>query len=291
MTAPTERSLCALSPHGFFRMTYHEWGDPDAADVVVCVHGLTRTGRDFDELAATLAADFRVLCPDIPGRGRSDWLQDPHDYAFPTYVSALTALIARSGAERVLWVGTSMGGLLGITLAAQPRSPVAALVVNDVGPVIEAEALARIGAYVGLDPKFDSFAALEAYLRQVAAPFGPLTDAQWHHLAATACRELPDGRFALGYDPAIAVPFREAAKERTDLWPLWDAIRCPTLLVRGGDSDLLSADTAAEMTTRGPRPRLVVVPGVGHAPMLLDPAQIAPVAQFLRAHRAAPPSA
>jgi pimeloyl-ACP methyl ester carboxylesterase len=288
MLEPARRSLLPLSPHGFHRVVYYEWGDSGARDVVVCVHALTRNGRDFDDLARALAASFRVLCPDMPGRGESEWLADPHDYGPATYLGTLTALIARSGAERVLWVGTSMGGLLGMLMAAQPRSPVSALVVNDVGPVLEPEAMARIAAYVGLDPRFDSFAELESHVRKVSAPFGPLTDAQWRRLSETTARRLSGGGYALRYDPAIAVPFREAVSERTDLWPVWDRIACPTLLLRGTASDLLSAATAAEMTRRGPKPRLVEFTGVGHAPMLMDSRQIDIVEGFLDANRAAP---
>jgi pimeloyl-ACP methyl ester carboxylesterase len=173
-------------------------------------------------------------------------------------------------------------------MAAQPRSPVSALVVNDVGPVLEPEAMARIAAYVGLDPRFDSFGELESHVRKVSAPFGPLTDAQWRRLSETTARRLSGGGYALRYDPAIAVPFREAVSERTDLWPVWDRITCPTLLLRGTASDLLSAATAAEMTRRGPKPRLVEFTGVGHAPMLMDSRQIDIVEGFLDANRAAP---
>ena len=174
-----------------------------------------------------------------------------------------------------------MGGLLGMLMAAQPETPVTRLVVNDVGPVIEAGALARIAAYVGLDPVFDSFDALEAHIREVSAPFGALSDAQWHTLASTTARESPDGRWRLKYDPRIAVPFRAVAAQNADIWPVWDAVRCPTLLLRGANSDLLSSETAAQMRSRGPKPELVEVPGVGHAPMLLNEEQIAPVEAFL----------
>ncbi|MEP6701446.1 MAG: alpha/beta hydrolase [Betaproteobacteria bacterium] len=277
-----ERQLDILSPHGFSRMHYYEWGDPANAEVVICVHGLTRNGRDFDALAGAIADDFRVICPDIPGRGKSDWLRNPNDYVFPVYLGALTALIARADATSLAWVGTSMGGLLGIALAAQQGSPISRLVINDVGPQIEPGAIERIGQYVGADPKFTSLAELEAHVRAVSAPFGPLTDAQWRHLSETTARELPDGRWALRYDPGIAVPFRTAHDQSAALWALWDAIACPTLLLRGAQSDLLSAATAQQMSMRGPKPRIVEFAGVGHAPMLLDDAQIAPVAAFLR---------
>jgi pimeloyl-ACP methyl ester carboxylesterase len=281
MLQPRECHFHSLSPHGFHRVAYREWGHPDCPRVVVCVHGLTRNGRDFDTLAQSLDDRFRLLCPDMPGRGDSEWLPNVNDYAFPTYLTTLTALLAHADVEQVAWVGTSMGGLLGMMMAAQPNTPVTRLVLNDVGPVIAPAALARIAAYVGLDPVFASFAALEAHIREVSAPFGPLTDAQWMELARTTARETPDGRWRLKYDPGIAVPFRSASAAVSDLWAVWDAIRCPTLVLRGAESDLLAADTAAAMRTRGPQPRVVEFPGIGHAPMLLDAEQIAPVAAFL----------
>ncbi len=263
-------------------MAYHEWGKPDNPRVVICVHGLARTGRDFDVLGEALAATHRVLAVDLPGRGASDWLADPNDYTFPTYLAALTALIARSGADEVAWVGTSLGGLLGIVLAAQPDTPVRRLIVNDVGTVIEAAALARIGTYVGQDPTFATIEEIATYVRTISAPFGALSDAQWEHLVQTSVVQRPDGRWGMHYDPGIAVPFR-AAPAPPDLWPLWDAIACPTLVLRGADSDLLSAATAAAMAARGPRPKVVTFDGVGHAPMLLSQEQVGPVCQFLRA--------
>jgi pimeloyl-ACP methyl ester carboxylesterase len=281
MLQPHQRSFRSLSPHGFHRVAYREWGHPSCPRVIVCVHGLTRNGHDFDALGSALSDRFRLLCPDMPGRGDSEWLPNPADYVFPTYLTALTALLAHADVERVAWVGTSMGGLLGMVMAAQRNTPVTRLVLNDVGPVIEPVALARIAAYVGLDPVFDSFAALEAHIREVSAPFGPLTDAQWTELARTTARQTADGKWRLKYDPGIAVPFRSATAPTTDLWALWDALRCPTLLLRGAESDLLSPDTAAAMRVRGPKAKLVEFPGVGHAPMLLTPEQIAPVAAFL----------
>lgn len=278
-----ERELTFSSPHGFGQMRYVEWGARDNDRVVICVHGLTRNGRDFDALATELASDFRVICPDMPGRGRSDWLRDPNDYAFPTYVGALTALVARADAQSVMWVGTSMGGLLGIAMAGQRGTPIDRLVVNDVGPIVEPVALQRIGAYVGANPVFATFEDLEAHIRMVSAPFGPHTDAQWRRLSETTARRLPDGRWALRYDPGIAVPLRNATDQSAILWALWDAIACPTLLLRGADSDLLSAATAKAMSERGPRPQVIEFAGVGHAPTILNRVQIEPVAAFLRA--------
>jgi pimeloyl-ACP methyl ester carboxylesterase len=281
-TLPRRHDLPSLSPHGFHRVAYYEWGDPGNPRVVICVHGLGRNGRDFDVLGETLAPTHRVLAVDMPGRGNSDWLGDPNDYVFPTYLTTLTALIARSGAAAVDWVGTSMGGLLGITVAALPNAPVSRLVVNDVGPTIEAVALERIASYFGMDPTFATYAEIEAYIRAISAPFGPLTDAQWEHVTRTNVRQRATGRWGVAYDPGIAVPFR-AQPAPVDLWPMWDAIRCPTLLLRGARSDLLSAATAAEMSARGPKPAVIEFPGVGHAPTLLTPDQCDPVVRFLRA--------
>lgn len=248
---------------------------------MICVHGLSRNGRDFDVLGEALAPTHRVLAVDLPGRGASQWLADPNDYTFPTYLGTLTALIARSGAEQVSWVGTSLGALLGMVLAAQPNTPVARLVVNDAGPQIEPAALARIRDYLGLDPTFASLAEANAYIRAVSAPFGALTAAQWDHLTRTTVAQRADGRFGLTYDPGIAVPFRNTAAP-PDWWPVWDAIRCPVLVLRGANSDLLSPATASQMTARGPKARMIEFEGVGHAPMLLSPDQYGPVVEFLR---------
>ncbi|RMD64758.1 MAG: alpha/beta hydrolase [Alphaproteobacteria bacterium] len=281
-----DRVWC-LSEAGFHRMAYVEWrpqgrGAEGAAPTVICVHGLTRTGRDFDLLAADLAAaGLRVVCPDVVGRGMSDWLVDPAAYGYPQYMADMTVLIARTGAEVIDWVGTSMGGLIGMMLAAQPDTPIRRLVLNDVGPFIPAAALARIADYVGGDPRFDDMAAAESYIRKVHASFGPLRDAHWRHLTATSIRTAEDGSLRLHYDPAIARPFRDRAPEDVDLWTVWDAIRCPVLVLRGAESDLLRPDTAAEMTRRGPRARVVEIPDAGHAPALMDRGQIAVVRDWL----------
>jgi pimeloyl-ACP methyl ester carboxylesterase len=280
-TLPRTRHFASLSPHGFHRVVYYEWGAPDNDDVVICVHGVGRNGRDFDVLAEALAPTHRVLAVDMPGRGQSEWLREPMDYVTPVYLTALTALSARSRADEVSWVGTSMGGLLGMIAAAQPGTPVSRLVVNDVGPSIEPEALARIAQYFGLAPAFASYGELATYVRAISAPFGPLTDEQWEHVVRTNARQLDDGRWTVGYDARIAIPFR-AQTGAPDLWPLWDAIRCPTLVLRGEHSDLLSKATAQAMGERGPRARVAQIPHVGHAPMLMAPEQVAIVVDFLR---------
>lgn len=270
----------SLNPSGFHRIAYVEWGAAAAARTVLCVHGLTRNGRDFDRLGARLAETARVVCPDVAGRGRSDRLPAAEHYGYPQYLLDMTVLLARTGAETVDWVGTSMGGLIGMMLAARANAPIRRLVLNDIGPFVPRAALERLAGYVGKDPRFDSLAALEAYLRRVHAPFGPLDDAGWRHLAEHGYRRLADGRFALAYDPAIGQAFAGPLAD-IDLWAVWDAVRCPVLVLRGAESDLLTAVTAEEMRRRGPGATLVEFPGVGHAPALMAEDQIAVVAEWL----------
>ncbi|MGH6885560.1 MAG: alpha/beta fold hydrolase [Geminicoccales bacterium] len=277
---------------GSHDLSFTDWGAPDAARTVVCVHGLTRNGRDFDHLAAALSADARVICPDIIGRGRSDRLADPEQYALPTYIAHMIQLIERlglgdhaAGADQrrgVDWVGTSMGGLIGMALAAQKDAPVAKLVLNDAGPVVAKVALERIGQYLGKAPSFPSVAAAEQVVRATAAPFGPHTDAEWRFLTEVVLRKNPDGSWRFHYDPKIAEPYRQQMPDKDlEMWPLWDAVSCPTLVIRGAQSDLLSRETAQAMTQRGPKAKLVELPGIGHAPTLLHRDQIALVAEFL----------
>lgn len=276
-----EKELLGLSAAGFHRITYTERGGDGPGRPVVCVHGLTRNGRDFDMLADALAAGRRVVCPDVVGRGRSGWLSDPAGYGYPQYLADMTALIARLDTAEVDWIGTSMGGLIGMLLAARPNSPVRRLVLNDVGPFVPRASLERIAGYVGNDPHFDSLDGAEAYLRSVHAPFGPLTDGQWRHLAEHGVRLREGGGYALHYDPGIAEAFRAAPLEDVDLWPIWEAIRCPVLLVRGAESDLLPADVAEEMTRRGPRAERIDIAGCGHAPALMADDQVAAIRDWL----------
>ena len=276
-------TLSYLLDDRFRRLAWTEWGDP-AAPVVVCVHGLTRTGRDFDALAGALADRARVVAPDLPGRGASEWLDGPEAYTPASYLQALSHLLAVVGASGELpvrWVGTSLGGILGMLVAASGCSPISRMVLNDVGPFIPKAALARIADYLRDAPtEFADTAALEAHLRRVHAPFGPLTDPQWRHLARTSGRALPDGRVALHYDPAIAAAMRASEPADVDLWPVWAAgAATPRLVVRGATSDLLEPATAERMVADGAE--LVVVPDAGHAPALMDAATIGRVRDFL----------
>ena len=277
---PRRRSVQCASPRGLHRVAYREWGDPRNRDVLMCVHGLTRSGRDFDAVARTLCGQFRVVCPDLAGRGDSDRLPDPMLYGVPQYLADMVTLIARLDVETVSWLGTSLGGLVGMALAAQAGSPVKRLVLNDAGPVFTRASLQRIAAYVGKAPVFRTIEEAEQYIRAVAAPFGPHTDAQWRFLTETWLRRNEDGTWRAHYDPRIADP-RMVPEKDMELWHLYDAIRCPTLLLRGELSDLLTPETAAEMTRRGPRAHVAEIRGVGHAPTLLQAEQIAIVRDFL----------
>ncbi len=275
-----EHSFCGLGPSGFHRIHYYEWGTAENDRVALCVHGLTRNGRDFDLLATALSQHYRVICPDVVGRGKSEWLPNKEDYGYPQYCADMAALIARSGALSIDWIGTSMGGIIGMLMAAQNGSPIRRMVVNDVGPFIPKSALERIGSYVGKDISFASIEEAETYIRFVSAGFGPLSDSQWRHLVEHSIARDENGKLRLIYDPSIAHAFSGPIDD-VDLWSVWDKMTCQTLLLRGTASDLLLADTATEMTRRGPPTRLVEFEGVGHAPMLMDEEQIAAVTDFL----------
>ena len=277
-----EKHLWGHGGGGFHRVAYTEWGQASAQPPVICVHGLTRNGRDFDYLSPALEGDGRqVFCPDIVGRGKSDWLADPADYNYLQYLNDMTALIARSGADSVDWVGTSMGGLIGMLLAAEANTPIRRLVINDIGPYMPLAALKRIAVYLERSPLFDDLEGLEKYLREIYAPFGDLSDENWRHLARYGARTTPDNKLGLAYDPAIAQAFL-AVDQDVDLWWAYDRVRCPVLVLHGFDSDVLPAPIAQQMTQRGPRAKLVEFPKIGHAPALMDSAQIAIVGEFLR---------
>ena len=276
------RSVQCASPAGLHRVAYREWGDPRNREVLVCVHGLTRSGRDFDELARALCARFRIVCPDVAGRGDSDRLADPKLYTWAQYVSDMVTLIARLDVEAVNWLGTSMGGFVGMALAAQAGTPVKKLVLNDAGPVIGKASLERIAAYVGQSRSFATLAEVEKYVRSISAPFGPHSDAQWRFLTETWVRRNEDGSWRPHYDTRIAEAYRATMPDKDlEIWHVYDAVRCPTLLVRGEHSDVVSRQTAAEMMRRGPKAKVAEIRGVGHAPTLLQPDQIALVRDFL----------
>ncbi|MGH7070565.1 MAG: alpha/beta fold hydrolase [Acetobacteraceae bacterium] len=262
----------------FYRMAAVEMGDP-AASPVICVHGLTRSGRDFDPLMSALAERFLVIAPDLPGRGRSDWLADGALYQPVSYVQALAHLLAKIG-RPVMWVGTSLGGICGMMIAAARGQPITRMVLNDIGPEIPEAALKRIRDYMLAAPEgFADLAALESHLRLIYAPFGSLSDADWARMALTSARPLPDGRLAFHYDPRIADPIRAEPPAAINMWALWERIRIPVLVIRGQSSDLLLPETLQRMTCSGARS--LVVAGAGHAPALADRASQQAIADFL----------
>ena len=275
-----------ISPSGLHQIAYKEWGNADNPRVLICVHGLTRVADDFDALAMALCHEYRVICPDVVGRGFSGRLRNPAHYQLPQYVSDMVTLLARVNAETVDWFGTSMGGLIGMGLASLPDNPVRKLVLNDVGPNLNPEALVRIGEYVGQEVRFSTFNEALAYIKTISLSFGAHTDQQWDKLARDVLRQYPDGTWRKHYDLGLAEPFKATTPEmavagQAMLWVAYDAISCETLLIRGERSDLLSRETALEMTQRGPKATLKEIPDVGHAPTFVDDAQIALVKDFL----------
>ncbi|MFZ6767677.1 alpha/beta fold hydrolase [Undibacterium sp. Di26W] len=280
------KSVQCISPTGLHTMSYKEWGDPQNSRVLICVHGVTRVADDFDALAAELCQHYRVVCPDVVGRGYSGHLRNPMHYQIPQYVSDMVTLLARLEADTVHWFGTSMGGLIGMSLASLPDNPISKLILNDVGPVLNPDALARIGDYIGQDVRFATFEEAQAYIKAISISFGPHTPDQWEKLARDVLRQNEQGQWVRHYDLGLAQPFKTSTPEmvavaQTMLWTAYDAIQCPTLLVRGSESDLLTTESAAAMTQRGPRAKLVEFAGVGHAPTFVQPDQIAVAVDFL----------
>jgi pimeloyl-ACP methyl ester carboxylesterase len=285
MSEPRLDHVQCLGTRGLHRMAYWEWGDPANPHVVLCVHGLSRQGRDFDTLARALSDRCRVVCPDVAGRGQSQWLDDPMGYAVPNYVADMVTLAARVNAGTLDWVGTSMGGLIGLAFASLKGAPIRRLVLNDVGPTVEAESIERIREYLGVPIRWASVEEAADYLWSISASFGPHTREQW--MALTLPQLKPDGDgFVPHYDPKIAVPIAAmtpqiAAAAQAMLWQAYDQMTLPTLLLRGAESDLLSPETAHAMTQRGPKARLVEFEGIGHAPMLQQPDQVQAIREFL----------
>jgi pimeloyl-ACP methyl ester carboxylesterase len=275
-------SVRCLNATGFHNMVYHEWGSRDNERVIICVHGLARNSRDFDELALALSRDYRVVCPDIVGRGESDWLPPGQVYGIPQYLNDINTLMAKLNVDQVDWVGTSMGGIIGMCLAALPHSPIKHLVLNDIGAFVPAASLQRISGYLG-DKRFDSLLDVESYLRETYVSFKNLTDFQWQHLAKHGVRSLDDG-YALHYDPAIAQATIDSSADDVDLWPVWSAVAIPQLLIWGESSDVLQADTVRTMQ-ENKNLDLFSIPGLVHAPSLMEADQMSKIQTWLRKNR------
>jgi pimeloyl-ACP methyl ester carboxylesterase len=286
MIQPRIKTVQCLSAAGLHTMAYKEWGDPGNDNVLVCVHGVTRISDDFDVMARQLCSTYRVVCPDVAGRGRSSWLRNPQHYQLTQYVSDMVVLLARIDTKKVDWFGTSMGGLIGIGLASQQESPIRKLILNDIGPTLNYSAISRIADYIGQAVRFATFAEAVHYIRAISAPFGPHSDDEWNKLAADVLRQDKDGLWVRHYDLGLAIPFKAETAESTQrasamLWAAYDMIPCPTLVVRGAESDLLTGEVAREMTHRGPRATLIEFEGIGHAPTFMHADQIAVVKEFL----------
>ncbi|MCQ8897310.1 alpha/beta hydrolase [Limnobacter humi] len=274
-----------LSPMGLKKLAYREWGEPDNPHVLLCVHGLTRSSQDFEHMGQTLGKRLRVVAADMPGRGGSDWLGNGALYAVPNYVAACVALVARLNPGTLDWFGTSMGGLIGMGYASLPDNPVRKLILNDVGPSLNFEALSRIGQYVGKSPVFADLETARAAIKAISLPFGPHTETEWNTLCDSVLVQT-EGGWTTHYDPLIGATFQgltpdTVAASEGMLWAAYSQIRAQTLVVRGEQSDLLSRATCQRMSTEGPKAQLKEIPGVGHAPTFMHADQIRIVEDFL----------
>jgi pimeloyl-ACP methyl ester carboxylesterase len=282
-TEVSMRTVRLPSPHpgGHHTLTLYQWGREDAERTALCVHGLTRNGRDFDRLAMALSDKWRVVAMDVVGRGKSDWLEDARGYTYQQYVVDVATAIQRLHLRNIDFIGTSMGGIIGMMTAGTEHSPIKRLVLNDVGPLLTAAALRRIAGYLAEPRSFGSIEEIEAHMREIYAPFGRLPDGEWNHMARHGHRRDKEGRYWLAYDPKIAEVALSISDKDINLWETWDKIRCPVLLLRGGNSDLVTRDTAAEMHRRGPRAMVIEIPIVGHAPALRTGDQIGAIRAWL----------
>ncbi len=277
---PRDNFYYGLSNEGFHRNYYREWGDPDSEHTIICVHGVTRLSRDFDALAMELAKTYRVVCPDIVGRGYSDWFGNKQNYNFLQYCADMNALIANLDVEKVHWIGTSMGGLIGLILSALPHTPINSLILNDVGPELKRAELQRLGKYIGKAPKFHSQEELFDYYKETYQAFGILPDKQWQQMALYSSFQ-EDYGYRMHYDPKIGDAFRASYSFfNFDLWKYWEEIECPTLLIRGELSTFFSTDTADKMMGRGTEVLYEEIENVGHAPMLNSKNEINIISSF-----------
>ena len=281
LAEPRQQFYWGISSQGFHELAYVEWGDKDNPDVLICVHGLTRNSRDFDYLAYDLQKKYRIICPDLLGRGKSDYVGQASVYNFAQYMTDMVALLARIGVEKVNWLGTSLGGIIGIMLAAQPNSPLKSLILNDVGMIIPSTALHRIGTYARNDLTFSSFDDAVSYFQAILAPMGDLNPEKWKHITKYGTLTSPNGALRLAYDPAIGETFINQPTPTLHLETYWQSIHCPLLVLRGEESDFLPPDIVARMLYHQPNAKVVVIPACGHAPSLMETSQIQVVGEWL----------
>lgn len=273
-------SQCPPRPHHIF---YKEWGDSSNPNVLLCAHGLTRNSGDFDYLCRKMEDQYHIVCPDMPGRGQSDWLAKD-EYHYTVYIADAIALIARLGAKKIDWIGTSMGGLMGMILAAQPNTPIRKLVINDAGPAMSRETQISIGKYAGNDDRFNTFEEVVAYFKNLYSTWGKVSDEHWVNLARQSSRQLPDGIFSLAYDPAIVAPLKENldALQDVSVWPIYEAVQIPMLLLHGTESTILSSNLVEEMKQRNKNLEVIDFPGIGHAPSLTEESQVELIRTWLQ---------
>lgn len=281
-----EKFLYGFSAEGFHRIIYYEWNSSKTADTLLCVHGMTRVGRDFDYLAQALQPHYHVICPDMVGRGKSDRFKNKDSYKIEQYLSDLTALIARLNISSLDWLGTSMGGILGMIIAAQSNTPVRRLILNDVGAQMPESAVKRILSYAGIKTHFPTREQAEAFLRLIYTPFGIIEKEYWQHLFQHSLVDDPKGGYTLNYDPQVVGAVEEKNQPHFKLWDFWDKIKCPVLVIQGEDSDILTDDILSLMRKRGPLFDLIKIPHCGHVPMLIEQKQIALVKNWLESTHA-----
>lgn len=279
-----KKSFLSLSSAGFHKVSYFEWGSVTAERTVICCHGLTRNARDFDFLAEQLSANLRIICPDLIGRGDSDWVTDAHLYNQAQYLIDMTALIARLEVDSITWLGTSLGGLLGMYLASQDNSPITSLILNDVGPVVPRSAIARIAKYAGNDNVFQDLDAAEQYMRRIFASGESLSDEIWKNLTLHSVKQQSNGSYILAYDPKVSSSMFKFWFTGIHLWPIWERIKCPVLILWGAESDILLSETIERMGRSGPQIDVVKIPNCGHAPSLMTQAQVDIISRWLQKH-------
>lgn len=277
-----QTKYASQGPHGPHNIFYKEWGDENNANVLFCSHGLTRNSGDFDYFCSKMEDTYRIACPDMPGRGQSDWLAK-ENYQFPLYISAASSLITRLGVAKLDWLGTSMGGVLGMFMAAQPNTPIRKLVLNDVGPFASRESQLNIAKYAGNDERFDTFEEVIAYFKNIYASWGNVSDDHWNNVARQSSCKRDNGTYSLAYDPAIIAPLKENLDAITDInmWPIFEAIQIPILLIHGVESTVLTTELAQEMKLRNKNLELFDCPGTGHAPSLMEDYQVKVIRDWL----------
>ena len=280
--APRTGSVLCLNSKAYHRIVYQDWGNIDSKETVFCLHGLTRNSHDFDAIAHRMARKRRVICPDAAGRGKSDWLPNHEDYQIPQYNNDFNTLVAHIGCEQFDILGTSLGGMMGMILAAMPNTPIRRLIINDVAPEVPHSAMARLGSYLHLAPFFKNLDEVEAHLRKTLAPFNPMTDEDWQHLALTSSYEA-DGGYRLAFDPDISNTYgrRYWYLMYFNLWKYWVRIKCPVLILRGKKSDFLTDHLCERMLRKLPHANLIEFENTGHTPTLNAQEQIDPVIKWL----------